>query len=151
MRIKRDTEEREALIREQEEVQRRRNMTDADREAEDRQLGLLKENANAEKPKWKFLQKYYHKGAFFMDKDSVKQPDDVRAKDYSEPTLEDKVDKEKLPQVMQVKNFGKRGRTKYTHLLDQDTTVQKFQRIDVKPDHRVMDKYMSRMSGMKNL
>lgn len=139
------------MIREQEEVKRRRNMTDEQRLEEDRMLGRLKDNEEQEKPKYKFLQKYYHKGAFYMDVDSIKNTGDVRLKDYTAPTLGDRVDKEKLPQVLQVKNFGKRGRTKYTHLLDQDTTVQNNKRIDVRPDSRVMDTYLNRMSGLKKV
>lgn len=65
----------------------------------------------------KFLQKYYHRGVFYLD-----QEETVLKRDYTAPTLEDHHDKAVLPKVMQVKNFGRAGRTKYTHLVDQDTT-----------------------------
>lgn len=150
-RLTRDAEEREEAIIEKTELLRRRNMTDEERLEEDRKLGKLKENAE-DKPKWRFMQKYYHKGAFYMDTTSVKKEDDVRKKDYAaEPTLWDKVNVEALPAVMQVKNFGKRGRTKYTHLLDQDTTVRDKKRVDIRPDARVMDKYLNHRSGVGKL
>jgi microfibrillar-associated protein 1 len=53
---------------------------------------------------------------FSQDEDILKRHD------FTEAT-ESTVDVSMLPKVMQVKNFGKRSRTKYTHLLDQDTTV----------------------------
>ncbi|XP_076343439.1 microfibrillar-associated protein 1A-like [Tachypleus tridentatus] len=48
--------------------------------------------------------------------------EEVLKQDFSAPTLEDHFNKTILPKVMQVKNFGRSGRTKYTHLVDQDTT-----------------------------
>ncbi|KAG9005470.1 hypothetical protein FRB94_001555 [Tulasnella sp. JGI-2019a] len=113
-RIKRDKEAIVRRIEEKEEIERRRAMPEELRLKEDL------EHANKtrdEKPKGqqKFLQKYWHKGAFHQDDDILKKHD------YTEATAST-VDVSLLPKVMQVKDFGKRSRTKYTHLRDEDTT-----------------------------
>jgi hypothetical protein len=106
-RLKRDAEEREQAALEKAELARRRSLTDEERTREDQASSSSKEveggQGEGEKPKWKFMQKYFHKGVFYLDQGSVREAGDVRLKDYArEPTLEDKVDKERLPLVLQV-------------------------------------------------
>ncbi|TDH64876.1 uncharacterized protein CCR75_007340 [Bremia lactucae] len=144
-RIKRDHDRKLERKKEEEETLRRRNMTEEERAAED---AKLKKNEPKEKKKLKFMQKYYHKGAFYVDDDSISSKNDVRKRDASEATLEDKFDKEMLPTVMQVKNFGRAGRTKYTHLADQDTSCR--DSLWARNDD-IRNKYESRLSGMKNI
>jgi microfibrillar-associated protein 1 len=138
-RIKREKEEREQCVRfllllskradpvlgrfarDRAETERRRAMTDAERMEEDRKLGKFDTKPKA---KWNFLQRYYHKGAFYQNDETVtKKADEVA----DAPTLGDRIDKSMLPKVLQVKNFGRPSRTKWTHLLAEDTTQQQKQ------------------------
>ncbi|KAG2129774.1 splicing factor, Prp19-binding domain-containing protein [Suillus clintonianus] len=113
-RIKNEKEEELRREVEREEIERRRALPEEQRLKEDlERANKLRED----KPKGqqKFLQKYWHKGAFHQDEAILTRHD------YTEAT-ESTVDVSMLPEVMRVKNFGKRSRTKYTHLLDQDTS-----------------------------
>lgn len=62
------------------------------------------------------MQKYYHKGAFFMDTN-----DPILQRDYNVAVGEDLFDKSNLPSILRKRrgNFGKKGQSKYTHLTDQ--------------------------------
>merc|ERR1719222_648738 len=66
-RMKRDKEERLERQKELELIERRRRMTDAEREADDAKMdsGAAKRE---DTKKFVFLQKYYHRGGFFQDK-----------------------------------------------------------------------------------
>ncbi len=63
----------------------------------------VQDDSRGPKKSWKFLQKYWHKGAFFQDegdagKDAV-GGDSIFRRDYSAPTGDDKMDKTVLPKV----------------------------------------------------
>lgn len=124
-RLKRDRDERKAAEAEEAMTERRRGMTDAEIARDNARLGLERVAAGTrtggDEPSMRFMQRYYHKGAFFVDENAADA--DLRDRDFHAPTGMDRtVDKASLPAVMQVKNFALKGRTKYTHLVDQDTT-----------------------------
>ncbi|CAO3637184.1 unnamed protein product [Cunninghamella echinulata] len=114
-RVKRDREERIAREKEEEELERRREMPEEERLKED--MERANETRDKDKGEFTYMQKYYHKGAYYQDMN-----DEVFKRDYSAPTINEVRNKELLPEVMQVKNFGLQGRTKYTHLAAEDTT-----------------------------
>lgn len=120
-RIQRDMEENTIKEKEIKEILRRRNLTDDQRKDENLKLGS-DDTIRVFRSKIKFLQKYYHKGAFFQDL-AADDSNHIYNRDFNLPTWEDTVDKSNLPGIIQKRrgNVFKKGQSKYTHLTAEDT------------------------------
>jgi microfibrillar-associated protein 1 len=121
-RIMRDKEEREQRKKEILEIERRRNLTDWERNEEDKRLGN-DETAKPAKQKIQYMQKYYSKGVYYQERDEHGKLQEIFMRDYNAP-VEGDFDKSSLPKILQKRRgeFGKKGQSKYTHLNEEDTT-----------------------------
>ena len=123
------------------ETERRRNMSD--REVYEEGYHRPGEARRKNNDKTKYLQRFHHRGAFYMDEDTLENAgeDDVRhrAAEYSRAaTGEDKIDKSLLPEVMQVKKFGFAGySTKYKGLAKEDTTDKQLDFVPIRSKKNV--------------
>ena len=157
-RIEEDERVRDDMFAEREAQEKIRRMSEAEKKAYfDAHPELRKETPEGEegdagpssrkqKPKLGFMQKYYHKGAFFQeaadDAFGTAATHEIYARDFSAATGGDRgVDKSSLPKAMQVRGdkFGKVGQTKWTHLANEDTSRLATER----PQHRRAGKEQS--------
>lgn len=109
-------------------------MTEEERLEEDQRMGT-DHTQKKQSVAYNFMQKYYHKGAFYQNSDDEdaagidpsggpKSTNDLKNRDYNLPTMEDKIDRSVLPQLLQKRmgTFGRKGNSKWTHLTAEDTT-----------------------------
>ena len=121
-RIKRDIEKYETYLKNQEEIKKRRLMSETEIKEDNLRLGA-DSTKNRFRSKISFLQKYYHKGVFFQD-EAEDDPNHIYNRDFNLPTWEDTIDKSNLPKLLAKRrgNVWKKSQSKYTHLNDADTT-----------------------------
>lgn len=121
-RIKRARDAIEAAEREREEIERRRNLTAEEREREDREfLAKQREEREANRGPSKYLQRYFHKGAFFRDE---LEKEGLDKRDLMGSRYADETNREVLPEYMQLRDMtklGRKGRTRYKDLRTEDT------------------------------
>ncbi|MCJ1284067.1 hypothetical protein MMC26_003398 [Xylographa opegraphella] len=121
-RVKREREAIEVAEREREEIERRRNLSKEERDEEDRVFIEGQKEEQEGRGKMGYLQKYFHKGAFFQDDSKAEGLDrrDIMGSRYAD----DVTNRELLPQYMQIRDMtklGRKGRTKYKDLKSEDT------------------------------
>jgi microfibrillar-associated protein 1 len=121
-RVKRQREVIETAEKEREEIERRRNLNPEEREREDQEfIQKQKEEKEASRGQTGYMQRYFHKGAFFRD-DLEREGLDKR--NIMGARFADETNREILPEYMQIRDMtklGKKGRTKYRDLRSEDT------------------------------
>lgn len=120
-RIKRDRLAIEEAEAERAERERRQNLTEAEREAEDRELIEKQKEEKGDRDQMQYMQKYFHKGAFFQD--NLKELG-VDRRNVMGARFEDQTNREVLPEYMQIRDMtklGKKGRTRYKDMKSEDT------------------------------
>jgi microfibrillar-associated protein 1 len=120
-RIKRERLAIEEAEAERAEIERRRNLSAAERDAEDRAFIDKQKEDRADRGDMQFMQKYYHKGAFFTDEMKELGLDQ---RNLMGATFEDQTNREVLPQYMQMRDLtklGKKGGTRYKDMKSEDT------------------------------
>lgn len=121
-RIKRQREAIEEAEKEREEIERRRALAPEEREREDQEfIQKQKEEKEAGRGQTGFMQRYFHKGAFFRD-DLEREGLDKR--NIMGARFADETNREVLPEYMQIRDMtklGKKGRTRYKDLRSEDT------------------------------
>lgn len=129
LRLKRRAEEEEAMRAEREALAQVRNLQGEALETylKEKETIVLaaKESEQQEPSKFTFLQKYYHGGVFFSADVQTSAPHLFKDREAAAlPTASEAgVDKSLLPEMMQVRNYGKSSRSKWTHLSAEDTTA----------------------------
>ncbi|KAL3957529.1 hypothetical protein ACCO45_008107 [Purpureocillium lilacinum] len=112
-------EERE---RELAEVERRRNLTAEERAAEDEAHLARQREEKDSKGKMSFMQKYYHRGAFFQEEAEAAG---LLQRDIMGSRIQDDVrNREALPEYLQRRDMtklGRKGDTKYKDMRSEDT------------------------------
>ncbi|KAF2724632.1 hypothetical protein K431DRAFT_318013 [Polychaeton citri CBS 116435] len=126
--LKRIRRDRMALVekeKEREEVERRRNLTAEEREREDQEYIESQREEREGKGKMGYMQKYFHKGAFFQgDDDQDEEVKRVLNRDLAGVRFEDEGSKDVMPEYMQIRDMtklGRKGRSKYRDLQSEDT------------------------------